>query len=103
MTEQSDEAQGSAPIFNMRVALEKFRTTVDTGRKSRKAKIKRMNGAVDKRTLRATGRTAQLNFKVDPNLKDRAQKAAEQKGIPLVEWMEEAIRAKVEAEGVGDA
>jgi hypothetical protein len=99
--EDHPDTKSSVPIFNMREARKKFRPEVDTGRKSRKAKMKTLDGAVDKRSLRETGRTAQFNFKAVPSLKDRAQKAAALRGLKLAEWMEEAIQARLEAEGVG--
>jgi hypothetical protein len=101
MTNQDDDAPGSVPIFNMRAAREKFRPVVDTGRKSRKAKMKTLIGAVDRRSLRETGRTAQFKFKSAPDLKARAQKAAGMRRLTLAEWMEEAVLAKLGTEGVG--
>ena len=65
-----------------------------------------MAEAVDKRSLRATGRTEQFNFKTLPGLKERAQKAAEAAGIPLALWMENtllAALAKVEGDSPPDA
>jgi hypothetical protein len=48
-------------------ARQKFGTAVDGSRKARKARHKAITKAVDGRSLRATGRTQQLNF----NSKDR--------------------------------
>lgn len=61
---------------------------------------KDVRSKVDGRQLRATGRTSQLNFKVNPTIKAQAQKAAINAGIPLVVWMEQAIQRALLSEGV---
>jgi predicted HicB family RNase H-like nuclease len=62
-------------------------------RKGRKAKRKQIADAVDGRKLNKTGRTEQFNFRAREGLKERAQGAAEAAGIPLAEWMEQAVEA----------
>ena len=98
----NDELDGQAPIFDMRAAREKFRPRVDTSRKTRKSKLKNLDGTADRRSLRESGRVAQFNFKSTPGLKERAQKAAALRGLKLAEWMEEAVLAKLETEGAGE-
>lgn len=49
--------------------------------------------SVDGRSLRATGRTEQFNFRAREGLKSRAARAAAAEGITLGEWMERAIEA----------
>ena len=57
-----------------------------------------MAGAIDKRTLRATGRTEQMNFKVTPQIKDALAKHVGRGKMSL--WLEQAITAKLKDEGV---
>ncbi|MGA7323838.1 MAG: hypothetical protein WBX25_05015 [Rhodomicrobium sp.] len=47
--------------------------------------------AIDRRTLRATGRSEQFNFKARKDLKRRVIEAANREGISVAEWMERAI------------
>ena len=60
---------------------------------ARKAKRKKIADTVDKRSLRATGRSEQFNFRARAGLKERAQQAAEAAGVTLAEWMESAVEA----------
>ena len=53
-----------------------FAAKVDTRKAARKARQKRLNGSVDGRSLRATGRTEHLNFKALPEIKEAGGKAA---------------------------
>ena len=54
--------------------------------------------AVDRRSLRATGRTEHLNFKATPQIKALLAKHVPKGTVSL--WLEEAIIAKLKAEGV---
>ena len=49
--------------WDMAAARAKFAAKVDTRKAARKDRQKRLNGAVDGRSLRATGRTEHLNFR----------------------------------------
>jgi predicted HicB family RNase H-like nuclease len=60
---------------------------------ARKDKRKKLAAAVDKRSLRATGRTEQFNFRVTAEIKTKAQEAAQAAGMTIAEWMEEAVAA----------
>jgi predicted HicB family RNase H-like nuclease len=71
-------------------ARKKLTPKLDNRRKKRQ---KRLADSVDRRSLRASGRTEQFNFKSTPGLKARAQEAAVRKGITLAEWMERAVEA----------
>jgi predicted HicB family RNase H-like nuclease len=62
-------------------------------KKARKRKRKQIAATLDGRRLKATGRTEQFNFRAREGLKERAQEAAEAAGIPLAEWMEQAVEA----------
>jgi hypothetical protein len=59
----------------------------------RRQREKAVRATVDGRTLRAKGRTAQLNIKVTPELKEALQKHVERQGIGLTDWMENTLRA----------
>lgn len=99
MTKAVDD---SAPIFNMAEAVAKFAPKVDNSRKARKSRHKTVSNATDGRSLRASGRTAQFNFKALPELKPAAQQAAREAGLTLAEWMEAAVNAAL-GEGRVDA
>lgn len=73
----------------------------DGSASARRARHKRLASAVDGRSLRASGRTEQFNFKCTPGLKKLAQDAAVRDGITLAEWMERAVEAAIR--GASDA
>jgi hypothetical protein len=61
-------------------------------KKGRRQARKTLAGAVDKRSLRATGRTAQFNFRCKAEVKARAFKLQELLGFETIaEFMEAAI------------
>lgn len=66
---------------------------VSSTKKARKDREKKLKDTVDRRSLRATGRTAQFNFKCHPSLKERAYEAAKAERLPISEWMENAVLA----------
>jgi len=92
------DEQQDVPIFPMGEVLSRIRSNVDTGRKGRKARHLTVAGAIDKRSLRATGRTEQMNFKVTPRIKDALAKHVGRGKMSL--WLEQAIMAKLKEEGV---
>jgi predicted HicB family RNase H-like nuclease len=59
----------------------------------RKKQRKKLVAAVDKRSLRATGRTEQFNFRTTEEIGAKARAAAKAAGITIAEWMEEAVAA----------
>jgi predicted HicB family RNase H-like nuclease len=65
-----------------------------TGKKARKAKRKQITATVDGRSLKATGRTEQFNFRVRADVKARAQEAAAEAGMSIAEWLELAIEMR---------
>ena len=67
-------------------------------RAARKKRQKRLADSVDGRSLRATGRTEHLNFKAKPEIKALLAKHVPKGTVSL--WLEEAIIAKLKAEGV---
>jgi len=60
---------------------------------ARKNKRKQLTGVVDRRSLHATGRTEQFNFRANPEIIEKVKDAALAAGMPIAEWMEEAINA----------
>lgn len=98
MTEMADDQSGNAPIFDMSQALAKFGTKVDNSRKARKSRHKTVSNSTDGRSLRATGRTEQLNFKALPMIRELIEQHVPKGSRSL--WLEEAIIAKLKAEGV---
>jgi hypothetical protein len=81
--------------WDMAAARAKFAAKVDTRKVARKDRQKRLNGAIDGRSLRATGRTEHLNFKARPEVKAAIAKAAAEAGITKSLWLERAILAAV--------
>lgn len=84
--------------WDMQAARERLKPKLDGSKKGRQSRQRKISQAVnpiakDGRSLRASGRTAQFNFKALPGLREAAQKAAEREGITLAEWMENAVKA----------
>jgi hypothetical protein len=84
--------------WDMAAARAKFAAKVDTRRAARKDRQKRLNGAIDGRSLRATGRTEHLNFKARPEVKAAIAKAAAEAGITKSLWLERAILTAIKAQ-----
>jgi hypothetical protein len=75
----------------------KFAPQIDSRKAGRKGRQKKLIGAADGRSLRETGRTEQINFKAQLAIKVALDEhvGAGRKSM----WLEEAIIAKLEAEG----
>jgi hypothetical protein len=84
--------------WNFAVARAKLAPRLDASKSARKDRRKRLADAVDGRSLRATGRTEHLNFKATPEIKTLLAKHVPKRMVSL--WLEEAIIAKLKAEGV---
>jgi hypothetical protein len=84
--------------WDMAAARAKFAAKVDTRKAARKDRQKRLNGSVDGRSLRATGRTEHLNFKALPEIKQAVARAAAEAGITKSLWLERAILAAIQAQ-----
>jgi len=67
-----------------------FATPKKAERRQRELKAR---SVVDGRSLRATGRTAQFNFKCTPEIKSLVHETAETEGLTVAEWMERAVQA----------
>jgi hypothetical protein len=61
------------------------------GKKEREMRVRPDDG----RRLRATGRTAQFNVGMKPDVKAAIMRAAHKAGIPMTEWIERAALAYV--------
>jgi hypothetical protein len=59
----------------------------------RKEKEKKVRSVVDGRSLRAKGRSAQVNIKVRPEIKERLLKFAEAEGVLIADWFEQLIES----------
>ncbi len=57
----------------------------------RKTKEKKVQSVVDGRSLRATGRTEQLNVNIRPELKLAITEHVKSEGIKIVDWVERAF------------
>lgn len=79
----------------------RFRTQAQTEapRKARKRREAKRVASVDGRSLRAKGRTAQLNCRVRPELRDRLRRYCETTGTQLADNIERALEAYLEHEG----
>jgi hypothetical protein len=94
MTDSPNEEADDA----LRKAFARHSNQVDTRKKARKERRKQALAAGDRRSLRATGRNQQLNIKASARLKALLAAHVENGGLSL--WIEEAILAKLRAEGV---
>lgn len=79
-------------------ARAKLAPELDTRKAARKKRQRQLADAVDGRSLRATGRTEHLNFKAKPEIKALLASHVRKGRVSL--WLEEAIIAKLRAEGV---
>jgi hypothetical protein len=60
----------------------------------RKQREKKARSLVDGRTLKAKGRTEQLNIKVRPDIKQALAALAEAEGITITDWLERIVEEK---------
>jgi hypothetical protein len=58
---------------------------------ARKQREKKARSVVDGRTLRAKGRSAQVNIKVRPEVKERLLAFAEAEGVLIADWFEQLV------------
>jgi hypothetical protein len=89
----------SGEIFDMDYYRELTKASVDTSKKGRKSRQKKTTDSAkpDRRSLRATGRVEQVNFKATAAIKEVLDTYVGWGRKSL--WLEEAILAKLEAEG----
>jgi hypothetical protein len=84
-------------------AIAKLSPKHDGSKKARKSRHKKVDGTTDGRSLKATGRTEQFNFKSTPGLKDRARAAAVREGVSLAIWMERVVESALGDEPTEDS
>ena len=84
--------------LDMAAARAKFAAKIDGQKAARKGRQKKVEKSTDGRSLRATGRTELVNFRAHPRIKRAIADHIPKGKISL--WLEEAIIAKLQAEGV---
>jgi hypothetical protein len=86
----------SSDMEAMRLLAQRFATKSSRTRPvkvERKEKEKKVRSVVDGRTLRAKGRSAQVNIKVRPEVKERLLQFAEVEGVLIADWFEQLIES----------
>ena len=86
----------SSDMEAMRLLAQKFATKSSRTRPvraERKEKEKKVRSVVDGRSLRAKGRSAQVNIKVRPEVKARLLQFAEAEGVLIADWFEQLIES----------
>jgi hypothetical protein len=66
----------------------------------RKTREKKVQSAVDGRSLRATGRTEQLNVTIRPDLKLAITEYVKTEGIKIVDLVERALEKEIGLRGI---
>jgi Spy/CpxP family protein refolding chaperone len=93
LNEVIDSEDDLDAIAKMRALFKRTKKDTPKERKQREQKIR---SAVDGRSLRATGRTEQFNFKCREGTKLLAAEAAKAKSMTIAEWMEFAVALAIE-------
>ena len=99
MSEDTDLAEMEEADAMSQARKKLAKLGVARGPVARKKREKKIRAAVDGRSLTATGRVIQFNFKCTPEVKAMAVAAAEAEGISIAEWMEHLIISAVERGG----
>lgn len=86
---QDDETEAPDALQQMRAKLRA--NGIIAPKAERKAREKRVRGAVDGRSLRTKGRTAQLNVRIRPEAKEAFLAYLESEGVGFPDWMENMI------------
>ena len=66
----------------------------------RKTREKKVHSAVDGRSLRATGRTEQLNVTIRPDLKLAITEYVKAEGVKIVDLVERALEKEIGLRGI---
>ena len=88
-----DEAADDEPEV-MRAAMLKLMgnfSPTTPKKAARKQREKKARSIVDGRTLKAKGRSAQVNIKVRPEVRERLLKFAEAEGVLIADWFEQLV------------
>jgi hypothetical protein len=103
MTDGIDESGAADGPDVMREAMRKlmssFSPAVTPKKAVRKQREKKARSVVDGRTLRAKGRTEQLNVKVRPDIKRAIAERIEADGITIADFMERTLEAALGLKG----
>ena len=83
--------------WDISAARAKLAPRFDNRKAARKSRQRKLVESVDGRSLRSTGRTEHLNFKATPAIKQLLDRHIPRGRKSL--WLEEAILAKLRAEG----
>ena len=98
MTDAVDEASAAAedPAVlreSMRRLLDTFSPAITPKKAERKQREKKARSIVDGRTLKAKGRSEQLNVKVRPEIKQAIAACVEAEGLTIADWLEATLEA----------
>ena len=88
---QHDETEAPDALQQMRAKLRA--NGIIAPKAERKAREKKARGAVDGRSLRTKGRTAQLNVRIRPEAKEMLAAFLEREGVTLPDWIENIIES----------
>jgi len=94
MTDATEDEAASNDTAAMREAMRKLMgnfAAATPKKAARKQREKKARTIVDGRTLRAKGRSAQVNIKVRPEVKERLLAFAEAEGVLIADWFERLV------------
>jgi hypothetical protein len=94
MTEVSEDEAAAHDQDAMREAMRRLMgnfAPATPKKAERKQREKKARLIVDGRSLRAKGRSAQVNIKVRPEVKERLLKFAEVEGVLIADWFEQLV------------
>ena len=94
MTDATEDEAASNDTAAMREAMRRLMgnfATATPKKAARKQREKKARTIVDGRTLRAKGRSAQVNIKVRPEVKERLLAFAEAEGVLIADWFERLV------------
>ena len=98
MTDITDDGNAAAEETDaMRDAMRRLMgnfSPASPKKAERKQREKKARSLVDGRTLKAKGRTEQLNVKVRPDIKQALTALAEVDGISITDWLERTVEEK---------
>jgi hypothetical protein len=98
MTDITDDGNAAAEETDaMREAMARLMgnfSPASPKKAERKQREKKARSLVDGRTLKAKGRTEQLNIKVRPDVKQALAALAGAEGITITDWLERIVEEK---------
>lgn len=80
-------------------ARQKWAGKMDNKKKARKERERKLAGSIDRRSLKATDRTAIFSFRTTEDLKPLATKLAKSRGLGIGEFMEALVLAAAKEQG----